>query len=137
MTSHSTLPADSKPTAIASTGQLRSHPIHRSIVTIAVLCYVWFLAFAWLFFDRDGRIGFDLAVASVVSMMLFTLLLGGALRAKDEPADHETLPAFLDGDVETFTGPMKGRMAAWEILAMPVALAVGTTLLGLVLALAG
>jgi hypothetical protein len=46
-----------------------------------------------------------------------------------ERAHQRSFREFLDGDVDIATGRITGRVALWQIAMMPMALAVGGTIM--------
>ena len=108
--------------------------IHPAAVAIPVAAAGWFLVVAWAAFG-GGETSLVLAVITVFALMFFGLFVGGGAMARNVTPDRahgRTFQAFLDGDVDIGTGRITGREALYQIATMPVALAVGFTVIALI-----
>ena len=102
------------------------HPAAFAAPLLAAGCLV--VAF-WITF-AGGETSLDLAVVTLIFVMLFGLMAGcGAYARNVEPdrAATRSFDEFLHGEVDIETGPISGRVAMWQMAAMPVILAIGAT----------
>jgi hypothetical protein len=105
--------------------------VHHVAVAIPVAAFAWFVLAAWIAF-AGGEMSLVLAAVTFVSVMFFGLLVGGGAVARNvtpERAHQRSFREFLDGDVDIATGRITGRVALWQIAMMPIALAVGGTIM--------
>jgi hypothetical protein len=105
--------------------------VHSVAVAIPVAAFAWLVLAAWIGF-AGGEMSLDLAAVTFAGVMFFGLLWGGGALARNvtpERAHQRSFREFLDGDVDIATGRITGRMAFWQLAAMPIALAVGGTIL--------
>jgi hypothetical protein len=105
--------------------------VHPVGVAIPVAAFAWFVLAAWIAF-AGGEMSLVLAAVTFVSVMFFGLLVGGGALARNvtpEQAHQRSFREFLDGDVDIATGRITGRVALWQIAMMPIALAVGGTIM--------
>jgi hypothetical protein len=122
------------PAAKPEPNLLADTSIHPVAVAIPVAAAGWFLVVAWAAFG-GGETSLVLAVITVLALMFFGLFVGGGAMARNvtpERAHGRSFQAFLDGDVDIGTGRITGREALYQIAAMPVALAVGFTVIALI-----
>ncbi len=105
--------------------------VHPLAVAIPVAAFAWFVLAAWIAF-AGGETSLVLAVVTFLGVMYFGGLVGGGAFARSvtpERARTRRFADFLDGDVDIATGRISGRAALWQIAAMPVALAIGATII--------
>jgi len=79
-----------------------------------------------------GELSLIAAVATLTVMMLLGLITAcGAFAHKVEPngTRTRTFREFLNGEVDVETGRISGRVAFRQIAAIPVAVAIGSTLI--------
>jgi hypothetical protein len=98
---------------------------------IGVAAYAWLILASWLAFAQ-GETALTLAVVTVLSLVYFGLLIGGAAVSRDmRPKRSRTrsFRAFLEGDVDTAAGTISGFEALWQVAGMAVSLAVGGTII--------
>jgi hypothetical protein len=117
-----------EPMTIASTS-IHSLVIAIPLIATAYLCFVFCMAFA------GGEASLVLAVVVFISSMFLGLFTGcGAYAQRVDPARIKAagFREFLCGDVNIETGRIGGREVLVQIAVMPVALAVGGTLISAV-----
>jgi hypothetical protein len=106
-----------------------STSVHPLAVAVPVAAFEWLVLASWDVFG-SGDTTLVLAVVTFLSIMFFGLLIGGGWYARDAASERSrSFEEFLDGDVEIETGRIPGRTAMWQIATMPVALAVGGTII--------
>lgn len=105
--------------------------LHPIAVTIPMAAFAWFILSTWIGFG-GGEASLVLAVVTFLGLMYFSLLVVGAAFARDAGigrTTRRTFSEFLDGDVEIATGRITGREALEKIAALPIALAVGASVI--------
>jgi hypothetical protein len=103
------------------------HPVAIAMPLIALAALI--AAFGLTLADELSLIA---AVATLTVMMLLGLITAcGAFAHKVEPngARTRTFREFLNGEVDVETGRVSGRVAFRQIAAIPVAVAIGSTLI--------
>jgi hypothetical protein len=108
--------------------------VHPVVGEIAIGAVVWFIAVTWLAFARGPEVDYLLVIVTLFFVMFFTLFLLTASYGWKDPRWHvpETnFAQFLQSDVRTASGTMRGRNVLIEIATLPVSLAVGAMLIGL------
>jgi hypothetical protein len=118
-----------RPLAIAA--PLPATSVHPAAIGIGVAAYAWLILASWLAFAQ-GETALTLAVVTVLSLVYFGLLIGGAAVSRDmtpERSQTRSFRAFLEGDVDTATGTISGFEALWQVAGMAVSLAVGGTII--------
>jgi hypothetical protein len=111
-----------------------STSIHPYVFTIALGAVVWFLAATWFDFAWDRHVDLDLSVVTGFVIFFFGLLLiAYSIIAKDSRwgAQEISFADFLQSRIATYTGMWRGRDVLIGITLIPVALALGATLIGL------
>jgi hypothetical protein len=114
------------------------HDVHPLVILIglgAVFVYLLGIAF---FLTGDLSENLNLYGVAGFAVIFFTLTVGLAARvARDRRwgrHDRATLAQFVEDDVSTATGTMSGREALIEILVLPITLAAGMIVIGLIFA---
>ena len=111
-------------------GQTGVHPnaVIALIGVYAILMLVFWIAFA------DAETALTLGVITVLATMYFGLLGGGILVSDSLPKGQRgrSFGDFLDGRALTGTGWISGREALAQIITLPVCLAVGAVVFGLI-----
>jgi hypothetical protein len=103
--------------------------VHPAVAVIGAACYAWIMLMSWRAFDH-GTTMLDLVISTLIFAMIIGLWLQCAAMARNVTPDRRTtrdFGAFLEGQVDTYTGSMPGWQAMMEILLPPVALALGAT----------
>ena len=121
-------PRADQPVLLPATG------IHPVAVGIPLAAAAWFVEVAWRAFG-GGETSPVLAVVTFFCLIFFGLFVGGAALGRDMTparAHYRSFRASLDGEVEIATGRIAGREALWGIAAMPVALAIGFTVIAVI-----
>lgn len=118
--------------AATNTALLPATSVHYAAIGTGIAAYTWLVFVAWLIFGHEGEARLPLAIVTVISIMYLGLLAGGGWYSWDvtpERSKARTFGEFLDGPVETATGTISGREAYLQIALMPVALAIGGTII--------
>lgn len=124
-------PGDVKTATKATWNTLPATSVHPGAIAIALAAAGYFVIACWVTFG-GGEASLVLAVVTLTLAVLFCLLAGGgALSRNLEPHRRSTrsFGEFFNGDVDIETGRITGRAALLQIAAMPVILALGTTLI--------
>jgi len=109
--------------------------VHPVAIEIALAAALWFIAVTWVSFARGPEVDWDLVVVTLFFMFFFALFLFTASHALNDPRWRQrktNFREFLDSEVGTATGPMKGREVLIEIAVIPVSLAFAATLIGVI-----
>ena len=105
--------------------------IHPLTVAIPIAAFAWFILVSWIAFGSGDAIPV-LAVITIFGIIYFGLIAGGGAFAYDPLAGQSrqrSFKEFLHGEVEIATGRIPGREAFLQITFMPVALAIGGTVI--------
>jgi patatin-like phospholipase len=108
--------------------------VHPVVGEIAIGAVVLFIAVMWLAFARGPEVDYLLVIVTLFFVMFFTLFLLTASYGWKDPCWHvpeTTFARFLQSDVRTATGTMRGRNVLIEIATLPISLAIGAMLIGL------
>jgi hypothetical protein len=114
---------------------LHLHPL----VYIAMVALVIWLVVAVWGFAGAGYAGLAVVIVSLflfVALALPAVLWRISRRGRDaglDAGEHERFGDWLDGELETWQGPLKGAQAATQIILPLAAAAIGMTALALVL----
>jgi hypothetical protein len=109
--------------------------IHPVVFKIALSAVAWFLAVAWLDFAGGVEVDWVLSVVTGFFVMFFTLLLVAASMIVNDRRwrQHKTSFAkFLEDDIPIDSYTIPGRDVLIQIVSLPVILAGGSTLIGLI-----
>jgi hypothetical protein len=123
--------------AVESGGFTRATHVHPLAVAAAAAGYAWFLLVCWIVFAADQEMAATLFVASGISIVMLGLLaeLGWSGRnVVPWMRASRSWTEFLDGRVDTFTGPMTGRAVFVHLAGMSGVLALGATAFGIIIA---
>ena len=134
--------ADTAPAAEPSTPpkaepprRRRATSVHPVAIEIALLGMLWFIVVSWLCFAWSGGVDFDLAIVTLFCAIFVTLFVSQASRAAHDErwrSRQESFRSFLrDDNVAIDRGTMRGRDVLIEVTLIPLALALGATLIGL------
>ncbi len=133
---------DRSPRATAPTQSRTADPaagtdysVHPGPILISLGCCAWFLFISWACFAPfDREAGLAIAVVTVIfAMYLGGIALGGFNSADNGAAvQRRSFREFLRGRVEIATGLVSGREALVPIAMLPVGLAIGATVMGLI-----
>jgi peptidoglycan/LPS O-acetylase OafA/YrhL len=107
----------------------RPRALPRKFYLIAIALYAWGIAMAWIAFSGSGYESLVLPVATilfalVVGIIVSLLRLTPRRKRRREPGG--------DQPVDTYSGPLRKRAAAVQMLLPAIAVALGFTLLGFV-----
>jgi hypothetical protein len=109
--------------------------VHPGAVKIILGATAWFLMVTWLSFARGGDVDLAITVAILFFLFFLGLFLLTSSYAVNDPRWNlrkTSFREFLDSDVGTATGKMRGREVLIEIATVPVSLALAATIIGLV-----
>lgn len=122
------LPTIDKPARLPDTG------IHPVVVAIPIASAAWFVAMAWFAFG-GGEMNVILGVIAVFCLLYLGLFVGGGAKAYNAAPGRAYRPEFREffcGEVEIATGRIAGREAFWQIITMPLAFAIGFTVIAMI-----
>lgn len=122
------LPTIDKPARQPDTG------IHPVVVGIPIALAAWFVAVAWFAFG-GGEMSVILGVIAVFCLLYLGLFVGGgakAYNAAPEQAYRCGFREFFRVEVDIATGRIAGREAFWKIITMPLAFAIGFTVIAMI-----
>jgi hypothetical protein len=115
-----------------------SDELHPKIYTAIVGLTIWLLLSVWVLFSRGSYEGLTLSVIT----LFFTVLVGIPIllwltwRRNAAPYEQSRIPApfheWSTNSFETWTGGLRGREAAIQILLPIAAVTIGMTIFGLV-----
>jgi hypothetical protein len=123
---------DTAPDQSPSQPQTGVHPV---AIEIALAAALWFITVTWVSFARGPEIDWDLVVVTLFFIFFFALFLLTATYGLKDPRWRQrdtSFREFLDSEVGTATGPMRGREVLLEIVVLPVSLAFAATLIGVI-----
>lgn len=129
---------DPQPVTDTAPDQSPSQPqtgVHPVAIEIALAAALWFIAVTWVSFARGPEVDWDLVVVTLFFIFFFALFLFTASPALKDPRWRQrktTFREFLESEVGTETGPMRGREVLLEIVVLPVSLAFAATLIGVI-----
>jgi hypothetical protein len=106
--------------------------LHPFISRITLGLAIWSIAAMWIFFDHSYYGPLLFAVVTVLVAIFFAL--PWILLSSRHDSDEGQPSRFRDwahGDLDTASGPIDARHAAIIILSVPVSVAVGITVFGL------
>jgi hypothetical protein len=109
--------------------------IHPAVFTIALSGVAWFLAVAWLNFAGKVEVDLVLSVVTGFFVMFFTLFLVAASMIVNDPRWRQrktSFTKFIEDDIPIDSYTMRGRDVLIQITSLPVILAAGGTLIGLI-----
>jgi hypothetical protein len=109
--------------------------VHRAAIEVALAAALWFIAVTWISFARGMEVDWDLVVVTLFFIFFFALFLFTATYGLKDPrwSQRDTsFREFLNSEVGTATGPMRGREVLLEIAVIPVSLALAATMIGLI-----
>ena len=116
------------------------HSVHPLVIQTAVVASVWFVIAMAISFSGGIEADYLLAVVVGFSVIFFTLVLSLARYAAAHTnggAPDDSLDEFLDEDVAINTGSVSGKEAMVQVLMLPIALAVGATMIGFIFVVSG
>jgi hypothetical protein len=111
--------------------------VHWAIIATALVAAIWFvLAMVFLFASGEAVSDYLLFIVAGFAVVFFALTLGLARWAADDPrwTRHRGRPFrdFVESNVAIFTGAIAAREAMTQLLTLPIALAAGATIIGIV-----
>lgn len=111
--------------------------VHPFAVGAAAAGYAWFLLVCWVVFAADPQMVPTLLMCTFISVIMLGLLAGAGLSSPDVTPwmrGGRSWAEFLDGRVDTFTGPMTGRQVFAHLAGLSFVLALAATALGIIIA---
>jgi len=111
--------------------------VHPWAVISVVALYALFILVVWTCFGGPGA-GLTLGVVTLLGLMFFAIVCGGFLTS-DHPVRGRArwFNAFLRGQVETWSGMLKGREAYAQMVVLPAALVIAALGFGILWHMAG
>jgi preprotein translocase subunit SecG len=112
-----------------------THAIHPTALKIAMIAVVWFIVAMALAFGRTLESDYIMAVMIGLAVIFFGLTLGLGLRSAHQRRWSEkpvSFDRFVHDDVAIETGKVPGREALVELLTLPMTLALGATVIGII-----
>lgn len=109
--------------------------VHPAAIKIALGCAAWFIFISWALFSGDTETAFQLVFVTLIFAMFLGGMTWGAAMSPDVTTERKTsrsFAEFLDGDVDIATGLISGREALLQIVALPLTMAIGGTVIALV-----
>lgn len=109
--------------------------VHPVVIEIALGAVLWFLVMSWLTFAWGREVDFNLVVVTAFFIFFLALFLLTASFALPDPRwrqPHMSFRRFLHARIDTATGATSGREVLVQIAALPLTLALGGTLIGIV-----
>src|SRR5262249_57810847 len=106
---------DTTPDQTASRHQTGVHPV---AIEIALAAALWFIAVTWVSFARGPEVDWDLVIVTLFFIFFFALFLFAASHALKDPRWRQrktNFREFLESEVGTATGSMRGREVLLEI----------------------
>lgn len=109
--------------------------MHSGVFVISMLGWFGFMIAYWLTFGTEMEGVLVLAVDTVFFAVFFSLplVLMRLRRATSNDADKSSFAEFLRGEIDTYTGRMSGTSALAQVAVLPVAIALGTMAIGIVI----
>jgi FtsH-binding integral membrane protein len=109
---------------------LRDH-VHPVIRRIALGLIAWTVGAVWVLFSHSyyGPLLYGVVTLLVLVFVLLPMIL--FRMAPQSTGDAASFHDWMNGRFDTASGPIEGREAAVMILLIPMAVAVGMTVLGL------
>jgi hypothetical protein len=123
---------DTPPDPSPRAAQTDVHPV---AIEVALAAALWFIAVTWVSFARGAEVDWDLVVVTLSFIFFFALFLFTASHALKDSRWRQrktSFREFLDSEVGTDTGPMRGREVLLEIAVIPISLAFAATLIGVI-----
>lgn len=111
--------------------------LHPQVFTMFIGTYSAMLLALWLFFGTDINALITLGVCTVYFGMYFGMPLmmnRMAAKATQQP-EPGSLGRFMDGDVDTYTGPVSAWGAIAQLMTIPVGLTLGFIAIGVIIRL--
>jgi hypothetical protein len=111
---------------------LEATSVHPVAVLIPIAAFAWFVIAAWIGFAGDREAAVSIFMVGFVNVMLFGLLAGGGWYSRNmmpERATTRSFRDFLHGPVDIATGRITGREAMLQIVALPVCLSIGGSII--------
>lgn len=130
-----TLEAATQPASAKESPQGLATPsgVHLRVFGVAAFGYVWIMAVFWLLFYNSPTALFMVVVSSLF-LAVYLGVPGALMLTGKAPEAPERFKDFWQRRVDTWTGELKGSEAALQIILIPLALAVGITIIGTIIA---
>ena len=131
------LATDRRATALVRYPQLQptlleTTAVHPVAVLIPIAAFAWFVIAAWIGFAGDREAAVSIFMVGFVNVMLLGLLAGGGWHSRNTTPERATTRGFrnfLHGPVDIATGRITGREAMLQIVALPVFLSIGGSII--------
>jgi hypothetical protein len=111
--------------------------VHWGVLAVALVAAIWFvLAMVFLFASGEAVSDYLLFIVGGFAVVFFALTLGLGRWAADDPRwcrrKGRRFADFVEGNVAISTGAIAGKEAMTQLLTLPVALAIGATVIGII-----
>lgn len=111
--------------------------LHPGVFVVSMSGWFVFMLTYWLVFGLHLEGALVLAVATVFFAVYFALpLVLMRLRRMPSWVEKSTFTEFLRGEIDTYTGHMGGKDALAQVAVLPIAIALGTMAIGIIVAAA-
>lgn len=109
--------------------------MHPGVFVISMTGWFGFMIAYWLTFGARMEGALILAVDTVFFAVFFSLPLVLMRLRKTAPTDTNasSFAEFLRGEIDTYTGRMSGTSALAQVAILPVAIALGTMAIGIII----
>ena len=126
-----TLHAEDENSSAPAIGAMPGDEFPRGVYLAVFGAYLWMFGTAWADFAAPGGTDLDLMMVTILAVVFFGIPVALYHTARTRLVSaRPPMSAFLNSQVDTFTGPMPARQAWVEIMLIPLALAVAATLIG-------
>ena len=110
--------------------------LHPQVLAMFIGAYAAMLLVLWLFFGTDVNAAIALGVCTVYFGMYFGVPLAMLrLAGKTQQPASGSLGRFLDGDLDTYTGPVSGWGVIAQLMTIPVGLTAAFVAFGVIIRL--
>lgn len=109
--------------------------LHPGVIVISMAGWFGYLLAYWLVFGLHLEGTLVLAVATVFFAVYFAMpLVLMRLRRAPSWVEKSSFGEFLRGEIDTYTGRMGGKDALAQVAVLPIAIALGTMAIGIIVA---
>lgn len=109
--------------------------LHPGVLVVSMLGWFGFMTSYWLTFGAQLEGALILAVDTVFFAVFFSIpLVLMHLRRNPSRSETSSFSEFLRGEIDTHTGRMSGISALAQVAILPVAIALGTMAMGIIIA---
>lgn len=125
--------AMTRPSGMVGHNQPVYRHMHPGVFVVSMVGWLSYLLVYWLVFGLHLEGTLVLAVATVFFAVYFALpLVLMRLRRQPSWVEKSSFTAFLRGEIDTLTGRMSGVDALAQVAVLPIAIALGTMVIGII-----